>query len=243
MSTAQNLIQAALEELGVYAPGEVLTDADAERGMWVLNGMLDSWSNESLFCYAIQTISFPMVVGQSQYSIGTGGQINATRPLRLIEGPGAAYVRDVNNNNYPVAVIPQDKWNLIGLKTNTSNIPDTMFYDPQFPLGLINIFPVPNISYMMFFDAYLQLSDFADLTTPIALPTGYQDAIQHSLAVRLKPFFKDAQIDPIIIELASMSKAAIKRNNIRSNVALYDAEIVSRATPTYNIYRDSNNGS
>ena len=238
MSTAQDLIQAALEELGVYATGEVVTAADFNRGLWVLNGMLDSWSNESLFCYAIQETSFPLVVGQAAYTLGPGGQINAPRPLRVITGPGAAYIQDSNNNNYPVNVIPRDTWNQIGLRTNTSNIPDTMFFDPQFPLAIINIFPVPLLSYTMFFDAYLQLVDFATLTQVLSLPPGYQDAIQHNLAIRLQPFFKDAQINPIIAELASQTKAAVKRTNIRSNVAGYDSEIVSRATPTYNIYRD-----
>jgi len=241
MATAQSLIQTAMELLGVYASGEVLSDADAERGLQVLNAMLDSWSNESLFCYAIQETSFPLVVGQAQYTLGPGGQINATRPLRLIEGPGAAYIQDTNLNNYPVAVIPRDKWNMIGLRTNTSNIPDTLFYDPQFPLGIINIFPVPLITYTVFFDAYLQISDFASLVTVMSLPRGYEAAIYNNLAIWLKPFFKDANIDPIIIELASLTKGTIKRNNIRSNVAVYDPEIVSRATPTYNIYRDANN--
>ena len=238
MSTAQDLIQAAMEELGVYASGEVVTAADFSRGLWVLNGMLDSWSNESLFCYAIQETSFLLVPGQAAYTLGPGGQINAPRPLRVLDGAGVAYIQDTNLNNYPVSVIPRDMWNQIGLRANTSNIPDTMFFDPQFPLAIINIFPVPLLPYTMFFDAYLQLVDFATLTQVLSLPPGYQDAIQHNLAIRLKPFFKDAQIDPIIIELASQTKAAVKRNNIRSNVAGYDSEIVSRATPTYNIYRD-----
>jgi hypothetical protein len=238
MSTALDVIQAALEELGVYASGETITDADAARGLWVLNGMLDSWSNESLFCYSITEVTFPLVVGQQRYSIGTGGQINAQRPLRLIDGPGAAYITDYNQNIYPVSVVPQDVWNQIGLRSNTSDIPDTLFYDPQIPLGYINIFPVPLISYNLTFDSYTQLYDMPYLQAPIIFPSGYQDAIQHNLAIRLKPFFKDAQIDPIIIELASQTKAAIKRNNYRPNTAVFDPELISRATPTYNIYRD-----
>jgi hypothetical protein len=242
-STAQSLIQTSMELLGVYASGENMTAADSSRGLQVLNAMLDSWSNESLFCYAIQETSFPLVVGQAQYTIGPGGQINAVRPLRIIDGPGAAYIQDTNQNNYPVEVIPRDRWNMIGLRTNTSDIPDTLFYDPQYPLGIINIFPVPLISYLCFFDAYLQFSDFSALTSPMSLPPGYELAIYTNLAIMLKPFFKDAQIDPLIIEMASVSKATIKRNNIRSNTAVYDPEMVSRAAPTYNIYRDATGGS
>lgn len=241
MSTARDLIQAALEELGVYAPGETLTEADASRGLWVLNAMLDSWSNENLFCYAIQEFTVPLVIGQNQYSIGPSGQVNGVRPLRAITGLGAAYVVDGSQNRYPVDVIERDQWNRIGLLTANSQIPTRIFYDPQFPLGILNVFPMPASSYDLYFDAYLQLSDFGSLTTVLTLPPGYQDAIQHNLAIRLKPFFATGQIDPIIIELASQTKAAVKRTNIKQSPASYDASIISRATPTYNIFRDSSN--
>lgn len=242
MATAQSLIQTSLEQLGVYAPGETLTDADAERGLQLLNAMLDSWSNESLACYAIQEQNFPLQVGINQYTIGPGGTFNGTRPIKVIEGPVAAYIKDQNQNRYPVAVIPQDRWNMIGLLTNNSNIPDTMFYDPQYPLGIINIFPTPNQSNTLYFDAYLQFSDFANLTTVMNLPPGYEAAIFSNLAVWLKPFFRDAQLDPDVRLLAMETKGIVKRTNMRENIANYDAEIVSRATPTYNIYRDSTAG-
>lgn len=242
MASAQSLIQTSLELLGVYAPGEVMTAADSSRGLQVLNAMMDQWSNDSLFCYAILEQSCPLVVGQNQYTVGPGGYVNGPRPLKIIEGPVSAYIMDENNNRYPVEVIPQDRWNMIGLLTNTSNIPDTIFYDPQYPLGIINVFPTPNQGNTLYFDSYLQLSDFTGLTTAMSLPSGYESAIYHNLAIALKPFFKDAQIDPIIIQLASDAKASIKRTNMRPNIANYDAEIVSRASPNYNIYRDSTAG-
>lgn len=242
MATAQSLIQTALEQLGVYAPGETLGDADAERGLQLLNAMLDSWSNESLACYAIQEYQLPLVVGQSQYTVGPGGNLNAQRPLKIIEGPVSAYIKDQNQNRYPVEVIPQDRWNMIGLLTNTSNIPDTLFYDPQYPLGIINLFPTPNQGNTLYFDAYLQLAEFGNLTTVMSLPPGYEAAIFSNLAVWMKPFFRDAQLDPDVREMASKTLASVKRMNMRQNIANYDAEIVSRATPTYNIYRDSTSG-
>jgi hypothetical protein len=242
MATAKSLIQTALEQLGVYAPGETMTDADAERGLQLLNAMMDSWSNESLICYAIQEQNYPLQVGINQYTIGPGGTWNGTRPLKIIEGPVAAYIMDQNQNRYPVEVIPRDRWNMIGLLTNTSNIPDTIFYDPQFPLGIINVFPTPNQGNTLYFDAYLQLTDFANLTATLNLPPGYEAAIFSNLAVWMKPFFRDAQLDPDVRELASKTLGNIKRTNIRENIANYDPEIVSRATPTYNIYRDSTAG-
>ena len=42
------------------------------------------------------------------------GDFNMTRPIRIIDGPGTAYIRDSNNNDYAVDVVPQDKWNMTG---------------------------------------------------------------------------------------------------------------------------------
>jgi hypothetical protein len=55
----------------------------------------------------------------------------------------------------------------------------------------------------------------------------------------LKPYFKAAQIDPLVMQNAVNSKATIKRANIRQNTARYDPELLSRAPGTWNIFTDS----
>lgn len=236
--TAQDIITNAMYEGRYYAPGETVSAPDINQGLWVLNGMLDSWAIESLMCYAILEQSGTLVINQSAYPVGPAASFNATRPTRVITGPGAAYLQDNLGNNYPVEVIERDFWNLIGNRTTTSDIPDTMYYDPQFPQGIINVFPVPTQTYKLFWDSYLPLSQFPTLTTAVSLPQGYQDALQHNLCVRLKPFFKGSQLDPIIIELAAATKGVVKRNNIRAVEAVYDGEIIAKSSGTYNIYRD-----
>src|SRR5579863_8507426 len=97
--------------LGVYGTSDTLSSGDAQLGLTTLTDMLDSWSNESLTTFATLEQSFVLVPGQQSYTIGTGGQINLTRPIRILEGPGSAYVQDSNGNNYPMEVVPRDKWN------------------------------------------------------------------------------------------------------------------------------------
>ncbi|GAC1664554.1 MAG: hypothetical protein PVS3B2_00340 [Candidatus Dormibacteraceae bacterium] len=238
MTTAMDLIQASLEELRVYAPGETVRAADSARALWALNGMMDSWSNDTLACFAILEQSGVLQPGVPSYTVGTGGVFNVQRPIAVLTGTGAAYLQDTLGNNYPVEVVEQDVWNTIGNRTTTSQIPDTMFFDPQFPLAVVNVYPTPSIAYTLFWDSRLPLPDFLTLQTALSLPPGYQDAIQHNLTVRLKPFFKGAQLDPIIAELARETRAAIKRTNIKMSPATFDPEIVARAAGTYNIYRD-----
>jgi len=240
-STAGQIIGAALEMLGVYAPGDTVSAADSTRALDQLNKMLDSWSNESLVCYAITEQSLLLIPGKTSYTIGTSGtpDVNLTRPIRLIEGQGAAYVTDSNGNNYDVDVIPRDQWNQISNRTSTtqSNIPLNIFYDPQYPLGVINVYPSPTIGYRLYFDSYLQLGNLSGLTTALSFPPGYELAIQTNLAVLLGPFFKSALVSEDVKAQARESKKQIKRSNRRTNVASYDPEL-GQTKGFYDVYSD-----
>ena len=240
-TTALQIITDALQRLGVYNPTETINSADVATGLSVLNDMLDSWSNESLTTFATTESSGTLVAGQQSYPVGPGASFNSLRPLRIPEGPGSARIRDSNQNDFDVTVVTQDIWNTIGAKTNTSQIPDTLFYDPQFPLGIINIYPIPSINYTLFWDSYAQFSGFATQQTAVSLPPGYVMALKTNLAVELHPYYLETDINPLIMRSASTSKANVKRTNTKPVKAIFDPEIVSRASPTYNVYRDGRN--
>ena len=233
MATALDIIIDALQKLGAYAPGETLSDADAQRGLSVMNDMLDTWSNETLMIYCNQQQSIAMVAGQAAYNL------SSPRPLSIISSPGGAFIQDSTGNNYPCDIIEQNEWNLIGNRTVTSNVPDTIFYDPQYPTGVLNVFPTPmSAGYTLFFIANIQLADLATLSSNISLPPGYKAAITYNLAVELHPYFGAGQLSQIVMAKAAETKGTIKRKNARPPVAVFDPEIISRGSPTYNIYRD-----
>lgn len=236
MATFTDLLQDALSEIGVYSPGQTLTDADLQAGFRVGNRMVDQWSNERLMLYEIQERSFTLTPGTNQYTIGTGGTINTTRPLAITQ----AYIRDTGNNRYLMNILPRDKWNQIGnVSSNiTSQIPTSLFYDPQYPLGVINVFPTPLVAYPLFYDNALQLTQFASVTTSITLPPGYEAAIVHNLAVQLGPYFRDSAVSQDVKDLAAEAKATIKRTNLPEIIANYDPYLLPRPAMTYNIFRD-----
>lgn len=243
--TVLDVITESLQLLQVYASSEQVTSADANLGMFVLQDMMDDWSNQSLATYEVLEQSATLVPGQQSYTIGPGGNFDMTRPIRILTDPGTAYVQDFNGNNYYMAVVPRDKWNLYGNRSIqiVSDFPDTLFYDPQFPLGIINVLPVPTIAYTMFWDSYLQFGNFLSLTQVVSLPPGYNRAIKTNLAVCLKPYFKTAAIDPLIVKEAADRLGNIKRSNMRENVAVMEPELVSRSQISYNPYTDRSGSS
>lgn len=238
MSTAQDIITNAARALGYLGRTETLSAADANDGLSCFNRMLDSWSNEFLMAYITTTQSFPLVAGQQTYTIGSGGNINLTRPLDITQ----AFVRDTNNNDYGMAIVPQDVWNNIGEKNITSQIPNTLFYYSSYPLGQINIFPVPLLPYTVFFVSSLDQVDFSGLTTALSMPVGYERAYTLNLSLEMMsagfPCLLNDQALARLTANAMEAKGNVKRTNIKEVLAQYDPSIVSRSNATYNIYSD-----
>lgn len=242
MSTALQLIQRAYQLCG-YAPNEPLSGADVDLGQDTLNKMLDLWSNDQLMCYALLEQAVTLQPGKSAYTIGTSGgaDVSAPRPLKITEGYGAAYLTDARGNNYPVQVFEKNQWNQLANRsaTTTSNLPEILYYDPQFPLGILNVWPMPTESITLSFDASLTLPDMPNTSTAFSLPPGYELAIQSNLAVLLKPFISGTEISKTVAAIAASSKATIMRTNTRRNIAQFDRSIVGVGNRAYNVYTDS----
>jgi len=244
MTTALEIITAAMQQCQIYAPGEPISAPDQQTGLFLLNGMLDSFSaGETLTCFADTTVSKLLTPNVTRYSIGSvGADITAVRPIEFPEGYGYAWTLDANSNNYPINIVTHYEWNLISnLTQNFSTYPDTMWYDAQMPLGYINLYPVPTGAPFTLYLTYPQILANLTLDQTFSLPQGYQEMIMSNLCVRLKPFFIQAQLDPLIYELAKESKANVKRSNLRIIRSRVDSEIVAKAPGTYNIYTDNYN--
>lgn len=239
MTSMSDVITSAGHALGYLGRTEVLSAGDANDGLTCFNNMLDSWSNESLSAYVSVLQNFPLVANQSAYTIGTGGNFNTARPLDILQ----AFVRDGNNIDYQIDIVPQQQWNEITQKTVTSQIPNTLFYYSTFPLGIINIFPVPLLSYTLFFTSTLDQVTSSLLPTAISMPPGYLRAYILNLALEMVTFGFPCLLGDkefaTLINNASMAKANIKRTNTKEVLASYDPAIVSNSYATYNVFSDS----
>lgn len=244
MTTFSQLFTRSAKALGYLGRTEVLSAGDANDIQGIFNSMLDSWSNENLLSIVVLERSFTLQVGVASYTIGSGGVINTTRPLDI----SMAYVQDTGTNNFPMRIQTRDKWNEIGNRgpTITSQIPTDLFYDPQYPLGVINIFPTPLLAYTVYYDSTQQQVDSSSLTASISMPEGYERAYYSNLAIEMMgngfPCLLDQKQLSALIEVARESKANIKRTNIKDVISNYDPQIVSRSYATYNIFSDGRSG-
>ena len=77
MTKPIDIISGALKDIGALASGETPAPEDAQDAFYMLNDMLDQWSNEDMMTYYKTEIIFPITPGQTQYTIGPTGQIGA----------------------------------------------------------------------------------------------------------------------------------------------------------------------
>jgi hypothetical protein len=78
MTTPYDIISRALKDIGALEAGEQPTADAAQDAFDMLNDLVDQWSNEEMMVYYKNEIVFPITAGQTQYTIGPTGNINAS---------------------------------------------------------------------------------------------------------------------------------------------------------------------
>lgn len=207
--TVRNIIKSTMRLLGVIAQGETPTADEYQDAVSALNGMIDSWSNQSLLINSKTREVFNLISGQSSYTVGTGGNFNTSRPVSILN---ASYL--LNNSEYPLDIITQQEYAQIQIKTLASQ-PSKLYASGTYPLDTINLYPVPNIAAQIVLYTIKPFADYTSLDTEIVLPPGYERALKYNLAVEIAPEY-GKQISAEIATIAADSKAEIKRLNSES---------------------------
>ena len=238
MATANDAITRALKALGTLGRTEVPNAQDFTDGLYAYNQLLESWSTENLMSYATLQRSFSLVANTQSYTIGSGGVINVTRPIDITQ----AFVRDSNGQDHGLTIVSREIWNNIGLKTNTSEYPHTMFYDSTYPLGVIYVFPVPTSALTVFYDSVLNQVTASTGTVSISMPPGYERTFVSNLALELMAngfpcLLNEVQL-AALIKTASEGKANIKRANIKETISALDRALTALGG-SYNPYTDN----
>lgn len=206
MTTVNNLIKRTLRKIGVHQTGEDVSPEDFTDCLEELNAMLDSWSNNSLISPTKTRISKVLTTGQASYTIGTGGDINTTRPSRIEH----AFIRDSAGNDFSLNEIGLGQYNDIQLKTE-SGMPFDYYFENSTSLAKVYLFPVPDLAYTLYMDAWYQFTRYV-ANDSITLPLGYEDAMVYNLAVRVAPDFGKV-LSPQILQLAETSLSRLKDVN------------------------------
>lgn len=214
MSTVLDLIIASMQDIGAIALGETPTDSEADSVFSALNDMVETWNTESLMIYNVTPHTFAYVAGQKAYTMGTGGNFNVPRPVKI----EAAYNRlnsgQTSQTDIPIAVTDSfSEYADILTKEIQTTLPTIMYDDGGFPLKTLYFWPVPqDVTYTPVLWYWTAITAFAATNETISLPPGYKRALQKNLAIEIAPAFERAPSN-LLISQAVESKAQIKRIN------------------------------
>jgi hypothetical protein len=199
MATAATIIRRALRLLGAIAASETPSAAEQADALESLNAMLDSWRTSSLAAYALRDETLTLT-GAASYTIGPGGDLNTTRPVRV----EAAYQR-IGEIDYPLRLASAATRAGLAAKSTTGDVADWLYYETSYPLGRLYLYPVPSTGelHLVTWVPLVALAAADD----VALPPGYQDALTYSLAVRLAPEYGR----PVTAEVAAVARDAMDK--------------------------------
>lgn len=240
VTTAGDIIRLALKDSGVLGVGQTASAEDTQDAFDTLNLMLDEWNQKRWMIYHLLDVSV-VSTGAQMYTIGVGGDFNTPRPDRLEDG---CFYRQLltsgspNQIDYPLEILEsREDYSRIGLK-QLQTIPQYVFYDPDYPLGKVYPWPVPQaVRYEIHLAVKAQLSQFTSTAATIILPPVYLSALRWNLALRLRPMYQ-LPPDMSVLALAKNSLNTIKNANAQIPRLRMPAGL--GRGPLYNIYSDSN---
>lgn len=226
--TVRDLIKSSLRIIGAIASGETPSADETADALSTLNGILGSWSNQSLLIPSKAREVFSLVAGTQSYSIGPLGTFNTTRPIKIL---GAALIPVGQDFETVVDVITQQQWAEIANK-NLSGNPSSIYPEGTYPLETINVYPKPALSDQLVIYSIKPLVSFASANEVITLPAGYDRALKYNLAVELAAEY-GKQLTGEVLGIASASKAEIEALNSEPVYLTSDALFINKKS--YNI--------
>lgn len=230
-TTALQLIEDGLALTNSVGADQTLTADEVALGLRAFNDVLEAWSIDDLAVYATQNITINTAVGQTTYTIGTGGNWNVQRPVFIREPSYIVY----QNVSFYIKEMTQEQYNGIALKTQQSIIPEWFLYENTFPLGLVTLWPVPSQILPITFSVGNILSAVASAGTTISFPPGYAKGFLYNLAVELAPYFgKQITKYPDIIKTYKDTMGLIKRANLTPAILKFDPQALGGSNIGWN---------
>lgn len=236
------MIGDAFLDLGIFAPGETIPDEHAQFALRTLNRLVSSLGLQPLTSAFVNREVFPVVSGQSTYTIGPGGDFDTAKPAS-IEAAGLLMPQasvTTGPIEIPLGPLTNEAYRALAVKALQSGMFTSFFYDPTYSggLGSVYLYPTPNVTTnaLVLYSGNL-VAGFADLSTEYDFPPGFAEMLQWNLEKRLcRAYGKAREWTPLDDELARDALALVKRQNFELTDAALDGALTGDRRGGYDIY-------
>lgn len=241
---AIDLISSSARLAGILASGDTLTGNAPADCLLILQQMLDTWQADGLKIFSENINTFPFVLGQQAYTLGTGGQFNMPRPTKIQRMGVQILSNPTQPSEIPITLLDFDGWANVRVKNISGSYPLFCYPDYGFvgnpPVMTLNFWIIPGLACNCVIYSWQPLSTWPDLaTTDVIFPPAYMQALRYNLAILLAPEFR-VQIDPVVAQVAANSLAALKDVNLPQPVLRCDPGLTAQpGWPAYDWRSDT----
>ena len=232
MATVGDVVDGALRLIQVAAEDVTVTASETADAISALNMMLESWSLAPNNIYQVTREQFTLST-TNPVTMGSGGTLNTTRPIRIVDAYFSATGTDVD---FPIQIVGEDDYAAVRLKTLQTAYPQYLYCDYAYPLASLYFYPVSTGGTLTLWSEK-PLPTYTATSDTITLPPGYVRAMKYNLAVEIAPEYQ-VSAGPDVQKIAVESLAAIKVKNTRTPTMQVDLGLMRTGQRRYNVYRN-----
>ena len=184
--TRDDIIKAAMRNLGALAVGETPETEDYTNCSQALNIMIKGWAKKGLPLWVTEEVVVPLTAAKVAYTIGPTGtpapDVIAYKPLRILEG---SFIRDANGFDTPMTLISRQEYNNLADK-DTSSVPNQLYYQPGAITGTIYIFGESvDADHDLYIQSQRQFQDMTSSADNFDFPAEWFQALKWGLSAEL----------------------------------------------------------
>lgn len=214
MATVLDIIKSAMELIRVLPAGEVPSGEDSDYCLKKYNSMLDTFSAEIEPIYDFVIDQKALTEGDGEYTIGSGGDIDTTRPAKI--DVAGSFIRDSNGNDTTFdKELTEREYNQIADKTPGNSTPNQIFFKPEYPLGKIYLYPPPSSGLTLHLLSSKPITEIADVGDSFSYPPGYKEMHEYQLALRIAPGFRKVPDPEVVITARRLYNEVANRNHAK----------------------------
>jgi hypothetical protein len=181
-NSAYSILCDGLRESGKVQRGSEPDSELLADGMRRLNDMINLWQTQGLKLWLQFDLPVPLVAGQNPYTIGPGGSVNMSKPLRVLD---SCYYVDVNNIRRPLSpLLSRDDYARLSNPTQQGPV-NQLFCDKQQSQLIIWFWLVPDAQAALGVAHLLiqqQVTNFVNLTDDMNFPNEWRLALVWGIA-------------------------------------------------------------
>lgn len=179
--TVVDFLAATLAEIRVARAGDVLAADDQDLALLLFNELLEALNAESRAVYSDAFTSYVLTPNLQPHTIGPSGTFTATQRPVTLEGANLVLTNVTPNIRVPLTLRDSAWWLNLRARGVTSSVPIDLYYQPTWPNGNLNLWPVPTTAHSLELETRVLLLSVAVGDT-MNLPPGYQQALRLTLA-------------------------------------------------------------